>query len=251
MAQKRMKRTKFKTNGKKSYPLKKQELPGITECKESMFVHEYLVDLDIVGAGIRSGLVSPNGTRMQQEKQATAVYEKDSVQAYLKQAVGHRVSRTRITEDKILSALDSIAFHDPIGLFTPEGDYRAMADIPPELRRVISEFEYRVEYRQQDGQRVPTGHISKIKLHDRMAAFKMLLQHNGLIGPDKAGNLNINYNQFNVTQNNTKNVTNQIDLSQLDDEELHVLRKMTGHSDSSDILDLQELEAGYYDGNAA
>lgn len=235
-----MKRTRYKTNGDSAPQTnigRNGELPGITACKESMFVHEYLTDLDMVGAAIRAGLVSPNDTKKRQREQAEELYYKNSVQTYLHQAVGHRIARTQVTEDRVVNAMKNIAFNDPISLFREDGSMRDINELPKEARMAINKLEY-------------TRHGVKVEFYDKMNALKTLLQHIGRLAPDSGSGLNINYNQFNVTQNNNtqNNITNNhVDLNDFTDEELRVIRKMAGDNDPADIMDLQEIEAGYYD----
>ena len=240
-----MKRTRFPNNT----PLEKP-LPEITEMKELIFAHEYLTDLDPVGAGIRSGLISMRVRPKEQEAQAVKIFQRQSVQAHIKGAIQDRIARTGITEDKVLRELGNLAFYNFADFINEEGDYKDIRDLPRDLSCVIQELEYKVIYGRQNGQRVANGHITKLKTYDKKAALSALLGH--LTGKASEA-APINYNQFNIGQKvngniGQQNVKNkQLDMSDFTDIELQVIRKMTGGQDPAEVIELQRLEAEYYE----
>ena len=248
-----MKRTKFKAKRRsKHQPI--QQVPEVMDMKELIFSQEYLMDLDPVGAGLRSGLVSMRLKQKDQETAALEVFNKPSVQAHIKKALQDRMGRIGVTEDNLLCELKNIAFFNVSDLTDENGDLKDLHNLPRSVSGVIQEFEYKVLYSKQNGKRVPTGHLTKVKLHDKLNALKTLITH---MKGEQDNKPSINYNQINignqVNSNNTQtnNVVQQLDLSDFTDTELRVIRKMSGDQDPADVLELQQLEAQYYDASPA
>lgn len=245
-----MKRTNFPKTLTKHRPKKLPD--NQISSREVLFVHEYLIDLDIQGAAIRARLVSENCNKKKRQEAAQNLFNEPRIQTYLDQAIAERITRTQITEDKVLSELANIAFYDPIDMFRTDGTLRTIQDMPKSIRQAISEIEYKGIYAGQGNDRVKTGYVAKIKLHDKLSANKTILSHLGKLPAET--NYNVNYNQYNVQQNNvqnTTNTTNQIRMEDFTREELDVLKKMTGHEDPEEILELQEIEDKYTNDSAA
>jgi hypothetical protein len=163
--------------------------------------------------------------------------------------------RIGITEDKLLRELNNMACIDPMDLKADNGDFKALEDIPADIRKCIQELKVRVKYKQKNGQKIPVGHTTDIKLYSKLDAVKTLLAHfKGEADQDKP---NINYNQFNignqVNSNNTttNNTVQQIDMSDFSDEELQIIRKMSGDQDPYEFIELQQIERQFYDTSPA
>lgn len=250
---KRMRRTRF--NGSPSCQDSRTALsPALQEVahmKEQMFAHEYLADLDPVGAGLRSGMVSMQLDYKTQETLAAKIFHRPAVQTLIKAALKDKLLCNGVTEDKVVRELANIAFFD-IGDLTDEtGDFKPIHSLPREVRSVIQEMEYKVLYRRENGQQIPQGHITKVKLHDKLNSLKQLLSR--LSGKD-GDRPHINYNQFNInsqTINNTVNINRPLDMSEFSDAELAVIRKMAGNQDPMDLIPLQQIEAQYYESESA
>jgi hypothetical protein len=150
--------------------------------------------------------------------------------------------------------LNKIAFFNLSDLTDDNGNLKDLHNLPRSVSGVIQEFEYKVIYGRKNGERVPTGHLTKVKLHDKLNALKTLITH---MKGEQEDRPNINYNQINIgnqiNSNNTQtnNTVQQIDLSDFTDLELRVIRKMSGDQDPADVLELQQLEAQYYDASPA
>jgi len=247
-----MKRTK--PGSKKQKPVA-TTIPEVQDMKELIFAQEYLTDLDPIGAALRTGMISMRLKMDEQETEALKIFNRPTVQQYIKKAIQDRMVRIGITEDKLLRELNNMACFDPISLRDECGDIKAMEDITPDVRKCIQEFKYKVQYKQVKGEKVPVGHISEVKLYSKLDAVKTLLNHfKGEADQDKP---NINYNQFNignqVNSNNqtTNNTVQQIDMSDFTDLELQVIRKMSGNQDPHEFLELQQIESQYYESASA
>lgn len=245
-----MKRTK--------QPDKREKAPAAKWCdpREVVFAHEYLVDLDVVGAAVRSGLmklgeVKDPDTRAELAKD---IFQRPQVQNYITQLVEDRMSRAKVTADKTVREVARIAYFDPISLLREDGSFKGLHEMPAGARAAISEIKYKEVFNGK-GKDEPVGRIVQVKVHDKLSSLQVLMRHLGLLGKEgngASGGLSINYNQFNVTQNTTNNTTVQdrVDLSDFSDEEMRVLKKMVGDSDPTDVYDLVALEEQYSDSPA-
>lgn len=249
-----MRRTKTNGKSKKLSRTPAARIPEIDEMKELIFAQEYLTDLDPVGAALRTGLISMRLSLEDQEEQAHRIFNRPTVQQHIRKAIKDRMATMSITEDKVLRELSNLAFFNMADLTDQHGDFKDIHSMPRSVSCAIQEMEYKVLYAKKNGERIPTGHITKVKLHDKLSSLKTLLTH-------MAGKLedrpNINYNQFNIgNQVNSNNTTNnntvqQIDMSDFTDLELQVLRKLSGDQDPLEIIELQQLESRYYESEPA
>lgn len=195
-------------------------------------------------------MISMRLTIKEQETEALKIFNRLTVQQHIKKAIQDRMVRIGITEDRLLRELNNLACIDPMDLKAENGDFKSLEDIPVDVRKCIQELKYRVQYKQVDGKKVPVGHISEVKLYNKLDAVKTLLSY---FKGESENRPNINYNQFNignqVTSNNTttNNIVQQIDMSDFTDIELQVIRKMSGDQDPQEFLELQQIERQFYD----
>jgi phage terminase small subunit len=246
----RITRTKFPQKDKPKAPIK----PLPNDPREVLFVHEYLTDLDMEGAAIRARLVSDRLPQEDRVNQAVSIFNRPSVQSYLREAMEARMARTKVTADRTVRELARMAFVDPIHLVGPDGGVLPMGMIPEATRVCIKEFTQKPVYGEvPGGGRGVIGTEIKVKLHDKLAACTNLMKHLGLLQPDGPSNgLSVNYNQYNVVQGQNGSAlppgngqAPKIDLAAFSDEELRVLGKMAG-ADDCDVIDLQQIEAEFY-----
>lgn len=208
--------------------------------KEILFVHEYLVDQDPARAAVAAKLASDNAPAKGKKKVGQKVLQNPDVIGYLNQAIEQRVSRTKITEDKVLHELAKVAFYDPIDMFYDNGGLKNINDMPKSVRQAISDIEYRTVWAGRGDNRVRTGYVTKIKLQDKQTALRTILSHINKIPIEN------NYNQYNIQNNyNVQNNNMNVSLSDFSKEELDVLKKMIGDEDPQEIIDLQCIEEQY------
>lgn len=246
-----MKRTK--PGSKKQKPVA-TTIPEVQDMKELIFAQEYLTDLDPIGAALRTGMISMRLKMDEQETEALKIFNRPTVQQYIKEAIQDRMVRIGITEDKLLRELNNMACFDPMDLKAENGDFKALEDIPADIRKCIQELKVSVKYKQKNGESIPVGHTTDIKLYSKLDAVKTLLAH---FKGESDNKPSINYNQFNignqVNSNNqtTNNTIQQIDMSDFSDQELQIIRKMTGNQDPYEFIELQQIEKQFYDASLA
>ena len=243
----KMKRTR---NGTKNKKKPATTISEVQDMKELVFAQEYLTDLDPIGAALRTGMISMRLKTKEQETEALKIFHRPIVQKHIKKAISDRMARIGITEDKLLRELNNMATIDPMDLKAENGDWKAMEDIPKDIRKCIQELNTRTNFKKVNGTKVPVIQTTRIKLYSKLEAVKTLLSH---FKDEAADKLNINYNQINignqVNSNNrtTNNTVQQIDMSDFTDLELQVIRKMSGNQDPHEFLELQQIERQFYE----
>lgn len=141
--------------------------------RQSLFVQEYLIDLNATQAAIRAGYSKKRASELGYQ-----LLQKPTVQEALREAMAKRERRTAITQDRVLAELAAIAFAngadyahvaDPYGAveFTPT------AKLTNDQRRAIASI--------KQGQ---TG--TEVKTYDKLRALELLGKHMGLFS-DSAG----------------------------------------------------------------
>lgn len=215
-------------------------------AQEVIFVHEYLTDLDAVGAAIKAKYTTIRATKQDQERAALAVLSSPRVQEYLAEAIEQRVQRTKVTADRVITELSRIAFFDAGQLYNQDGQLRRPDELPVGVRAAISEVDVKVS---KDG-----AATVKYKTYDKLQALKTIMTHLGLLAPERASALSVQYNNCTVVKGNGNSVQvndNKLDLGSLSTEELRVLRKMMATDENpcgidECVTDLLALEEGYY-----
>ena len=229
-------------NGKKPAIGRSQLEQARTEInyQEIMFVHEYLTDLDPGNALIRARLCSEQATKNHANKKGLEWLRRPYVQEYLEKAMEDRAERAKVTADRTIKEVAQIAFFDPADAFEDSGALKKIKEMPRSVRCVISELEFKYNPRDK------VSYPSKIKFHDKLTALQNLLKHLGMITPDASNTLNVNYidRQFNNQQN--INVNTLVDVSDLTNDELRVIRKMVGDKEAHNLLELHKMEEQIY-----
>lgn len=246
-----MKRTK--PGSKKQKPVA-TTIPEVQDMKELIFAQEYLTDLDPIGAALRTGMISMRLKMDEQETEALKIFNRPSVQQHIRKAISDRMVRIGITEDSLLTRLNTMANLDPMSLKDEYGDWKPLEQIHPEARKCIQELKVKTKYEKKNGRTVAVSSVADLKLYSALDALKTLLNYQKGESDNKPS---INYNQFNignqVNSNNqtTNNTVQQIDMSDFTDLELQVIRKMSGNQDPHEFLELQQIESQYYDASPA
>ena len=225
------------------------------EIQYQLFATEYLIDYDPISAALRTNLITMNTPLPEQQKQANALLQNPFVQEAIKNALQYRLKRLQATEDKIVAELSAMAFFNVTDIVDQTGDVKKLHDLPKSISGVIQELEYKVSYQKnKEGIKEPSGHTTKVKLYDKLAALKSLLQYiNGEYGKTSS---KPNYEQYIINNINTTSKTqkelHQLNLDNFTDVELKVLRKMTDNTfpeTTSDIIDLERLEIDHLESN--
>lgn len=158
--------------------------------RQQRFVEEYLCDLNATQAAIRAGFSPATAS-----EQGARLLANVNVRAAIDRAKAERSRRTGIHADLVLEELALLARSDLSDFVTwgPEGVLlKPGPSLPPVLRRAV------VEVHQRE---TKWGTNISVKLHDKVAALKLLGQHLGLFDENGRGagatvNININVQEI-------------------------------------------------------
>lgn len=144
--------------------------PRELTAKEFRFVEEFLVDLNATHAAIRAGYSEKTAKEIGYE-----LLRKPDVQAAITAAMSARSQRTRVTQDRVLTAISDMAYFDIADAFTEDGALREVHELSPALRSAIAGIEIEEIRLGKDGPVV--GRIKKVKLADRKGSLELLGRH--------------------------------------------------------------------------
>jgi phage terminase small subunit len=172
--------------------------------KQAVFVEEYLVDLNATQAAIRAGY-SPTTAH----KTGSQLLGKSVVSQAVNARIKDREARTQITQDKVLREIARIALADPRKVMTwgPGGivlaDSQALSEDDAAVVGEVSESF------------TENGRTLRVKMNDKLRALEMLGRHLGL------------FKEKIELSGLVKTQSVPPDLSQLTDEELDMVLKVT------------------------
>lgn len=177
--------------------------------KQSLFVDEYLIDLNATAAYKRAGYKAKGNAA---EVNAARLLRNAKVQEALNERMKERQQRTEVTQDNVIKELAKIAFSDLKDFVRWDERGVDILDSEDVDGTVLAEISETVNI-----QVFPNGGESekrqkKVKPHDKMKALELLGKHLGMF-TDK------------VEHSGSVTTTN-IDMSSLSIEELRALAKL-------------------------
>lgn len=160
--------------------------------KQEAFCNEYLLDLNATQAAIRAGYSQRTAAKIGQENLI-----KPEIAKRIAEAKAERSERTQVNADWLLRRLAAEAEADIADLYeATTGALKPVHMWPPIWRKgLVAGVEVDQQYAYIDGDKVPDGVVTKIKLSDRVkrlemigkhidvAAFKETIEHKGLEAP--------------------------------------------------------------------
>lgn len=158
--------------------------------KQSLFVKEYLVDLNASQAAIRAGYSEETADRIGHEN-----LKKLEIQKAINEAMKERAERLEISQDKVLKEIALIAFGRLSNVLSQEENgevYVDLSNMSESDKALLAEVQStRVT---QDGDNGSRETVSvKVKANDRLKALDMLMRHLGAYNDkiEVEGNVNI------------------------------------------------------------
>lgn len=144
-------------------------------AQQQRFVEQYLIDLCATQAAIRAGYSVRSADTL-----GPRLVRNSGVAAAIESAVAERVKRTNVSQDSVIAELSAIAF----------SNMRTYAEWGPDgVELKDSAFLDGVEascVAEVSQTRTAGGESLKFKLHDKVAALKLLGQHVGLFAMSQA-----------------------------------------------------------------
>lgn len=153
--------------------------------KQKRFAHEYIVDLNATQAAMRAGY-SPQTSHAQ----GHALLRHPEVQKMVSELKAALAEKTDTTAQQVVAELKLIAFSD-IGNVLKVDKYgrvqvECLDDLPPEYRRCIESIKQTTtEVPGPDGEGVVEKVQLSVKLHPKVRAIELLMDHLGLKAPTK------------------------------------------------------------------
>ena len=167
-----------------------QKLKG----KQQLFVDEYLLDPNATQAAINAGYSEKNARHT-----ASRLLTKANILKSIIEGKTSRSERTKIDADWLLSRLADEAEADMADLYHPvTGALKPMAEWPLIWRTgLVSGVEVQQEFEYIDGNKVPDGVVTKVKLSDRIKRLELIGKHIDVkafedrVSTDHTGTVNI------------------------------------------------------------
>ena len=136
--------------------------------QETLFVHEYLVDLNAGEAALRA--------KYKNKSRGAKLLRRASVQEAIAKEMKKRLRRIDVKADRVLREIGVIAFSD-IADYCDVRDgvilLKNLSDIPKALRGAIQEVSETVTTK---------SNVIRVKLHPKVPVLKLAAEHVGLVG---------------------------------------------------------------------
>ena len=146
---------------------------GKLTAKQQAFVEEYLIDLNATQAAIRAGYSETTARKIGQEN-----LTKPDIAKAIGEAKAKRSERTQINADWLLNRLAEEAEADIADLYSESGALKPVHLWPKIWRQgLVAGVDVEQQYAFVDGDKVPDGVITKIKLSDRVKRLELIGKH--------------------------------------------------------------------------
>ena len=146
---------------------------------QSVFVQEYLIDLNATQAAIRAGYSAKTA-----EQQGYQLLQKPSVQAAIAERRKEREQRTAVTADRVLLEAARLALFDPRKLFNDDGSPKGITELDDDTAAAVAGIEVVEQFEGSGKDRVFVGYLKKYRIADKNSALEKLFRHHGLYERD-------------------------------------------------------------------
>lgn len=140
--------------------------------RQERFCEEYVVDLNGTQAAIRAGYAERGAYN-----ESNRLLRNAEVREYIEELQTGRRKVREIRADRILNALEAIAYGDVSVFFDESGDLLPRSEWPDGAHLLVAGIEFKTV---QLGEGA-VEHVAKIKLVDRLKAMHLLAQHKALL----------------------------------------------------------------------
>ena len=146
---------------------------------QSVFVQEYLIDLNATRAAIRAGYSAKTA-----EQQGYQLLQKPSVQAAIAARQKEREQRTAVTADRVLLEAARLALFDPRKLFNDDGSPKGIHELDDDTAAAVAGIDVLEQFEGYGKDRVFVGCVKKYRIADKNSALEKLFRHHGLYERD-------------------------------------------------------------------
>lgn len=147
--------------------------PKLT-AKQEKFCLEYIKDLNATQAAIRAGYSKKTARKIGQEN-----LTKPDISAAIAKAKAERSERTQIDADWLLRRLAAEADADIADLYDENTGALKPVHMWPEIWRkgLVAGVEVDQQYEYIDGEKIPEGVVTKVRLSDRVKRLELIGKH--------------------------------------------------------------------------
>jgi phage terminase small subunit len=144
---------------------------GELNKRQKQFCHEYLVDQNGTKAAIRVGYSAKTA-----ESQASRLLTNVKIMEYLSELGAKQVERLDLKADKVIRAIEQIAYGDIRPMFTPDGALLLPHEWDDDTAAAVAGLDV-VTVSKGEGE---VEYVTKIKRTDRLRALDMLARYHAL-----------------------------------------------------------------------
>jgi phage terminase small subunit len=162
----------------KKSPVKKTTLSTDQKLmpKQRLFVREYLVDFNATQAAIRAGYSKKTASAIGYEN-----LQKPHIVQSIVESMNNREKNVETSAEWVLKALHGEAIADIADLYDKAGSLKPIHDWPLVWRTgLVTGVKTKQEHEYIDGQKVPNGVVTEIKLSDRVKRLELIGKHHAM-----------------------------------------------------------------------
>lgn len=138
--------------------------------RQSLFVAQYLVDLNASKAAERAGYSAKTA-----HSTGPRLLENAEVAKAIEEALARRSARVEVKQDDVLRSLLEFANCDILGAFTDDHQLLPLSEMSPEVRRCIVGIETTAT-----GSEDAPRFVTKVKFSDKLRSLELLGKHVGM-----------------------------------------------------------------------
>lgn len=170
----RKRRKPSPARGGKPGPPKRTQLTP----KQLLFVDRYLLTFNATQAYLD---VSPGVSLLTANKQGSVLTRDSRIAPIIKARVRAIAAQYKTDGARALHELASIAYVNPRDMYGPDGKLLPLRDMPARVSAAVKRFRSReIEAEDGEGNVKVIGHVHDVELHDKVAALRLIGQHDGL-----------------------------------------------------------------------
>lgn len=140
--------------------------------KQRRFILEYIKDRNGTQAAIRAGY-----SRKGADVIASNLLGNIRISSEIDKIVGKHLEDLNLDNQVVLKRVNNIADLDPGRMFDAKGNFLDIPDLPEDVRKCISGFDFVTLYEGDGDQRHAFGQLRKIRFADRLKANELLGKH--------------------------------------------------------------------------
>ncbi len=174
--------------------------------KQTLFVAEYLKDLNATQAAIRAGYSKKTARQTGQENLSKPV-----ISEAIAKSVAKKVEAIDFSSDRVLQELARLALFDPRKLFNADGSCKPLHELDDDTAMAVAGFEVVELFEGAGDQKKSIGLLKKFKLADKGANLERLGRYHKLFTDkiEHAGSVTVDFLDEILKRRRTRNERTQ------------------------------------------